>query len=120
MTGEAICKGSWSIGNNCGQCAQCIETASEGVEKIRELSAELCQYRRRVQKPNAGEDFIVPRARAVEEITADLRAVAEEADALLTEAAQNRIVVEIDYGSRGTLNGVPHYRMRVARLSKVL
>jgi len=35
------CKGSWSIGNNCGQCDHCKETCYEAHDIIKHLQKQL-------------------------------------------------------------------------------
>lgn len=39
------CRGYWVLGNNCGECGHCLETAKDGVAEIRRLRDELDRLR---------------------------------------------------------------------------
>lgn len=44
------CKGDWTIGNNCGKCHACRETAQYGVAELRRRSAIIRRYRETMEK----------------------------------------------------------------------
>lgn len=43
MDSKLRCRGCWFLGNNCGECGDCQESATEGVQRIRELNDEVAR-----------------------------------------------------------------------------
>lgn len=44
------CRGCWQLGNNCGECYHCKQTACDGVAEIRRLRDENHDLRERLRQ----------------------------------------------------------------------
>lgn len=44
-TTDVRCRGTWVLGNNCGECGHCLATAKDGVAEIRRLRDEVERLR---------------------------------------------------------------------------
>lgn len=43
MSDDLLCKGCWSLGTACGDCARCRESTSDALRKIREQEQKIGQ-----------------------------------------------------------------------------
>lgn len=111
---EAICKGSWEIGNNCGRCKQCVENAPDGVATISRLQSELARFRRRQARDESG----LPPNRPVEQVAADIEAVCDELRDLSFEAGLLRLIVDVEVHQ--STNYPPELKVSRPRFSQVI